>query len=32
MLMAVTDLPDPDSPTRPTTSPGLSVKDAPLIA
>jgi hypothetical protein len=32
MLIAVTDLPEPDSPTRPTISPGFKVRDAPLIA
>ena len=28
----VTDLPDPDSPTSPSTSPGWSVKDTPSTA
>jgi hypothetical protein len=31
-LIAVTDFPEPDSPTSPTTSPLFNVSDAPLIA
>jgi hypothetical protein len=32
MLIAVTDFPEPDSPTSPTISPGFKVNEAPLIA
>ena len=32
MAIEVTDLPLPDSPTMPTTSPGLTVKDTPSTA